>query len=100
MIIVSQPRNSITNFDNITDIKLEEYENKSWIIKCYIIDDKYINLAIYKTEKRAKEILKEIARFYRMSEAIKYVNSEVQVGILKEIDKEDKVAFVYEMPEE
>lgn len=61
MIIVSQDRDKIINFDNITEIMVDE----SAIV---ISDDIYMNygevIATYKTNDRAKEVLNEIIEIY------------------------------------
>lgn len=57
-------------------------------------------LGEYKTEERAKEVLREITRFYRMFNGVKYMNDTVKVGIINEIDKAGQDVYVYTMPEE
>ena len=93
MIIVSQEKNSIINFNNISSIELNEFEDEGWIIKCNIIDNSYINLAIYKTKERAKEVLQEIVDFYEISERYECSSNS---GLTLFIKK----TFVYEMPKE
>ncbi len=65
MIIVSQDKKDIINFNNIKAISVKE--NKIIAIGQFIIaeeDGAYI-LAEYETEKRAKEVLQEIVSKYR-----------------------------------
>ena len=101
MIIVSQPKNNIANFDNITNIELEEYENKGWIIKCYTTDNHYINLAIYKTEERAKEVLQEIINRIMLTERFEATCiPECQNNMVIDMYDNNRPLFIYEMPEE
>lgn len=61
MIIVSQDKKSIYNFDNIKSIDIVENE-------IYITDDILMNegakIGEYATEERAKEVLQEIIKAY------------------------------------
>lgn len=65
MIIVSQDKGSIYNFENIKSIDIVENE-------VYITDDILVNAGVrigkYKTEKRAKQILEDIISFYIRNE--------------------------------
>ena len=63
MIIVSQIKNSITNFDNVTNIEIDEFED-GFLIKCQILNKTHVNVGFYKTEERAKEVLQEIIKKY------------------------------------
>lgn len=62
MILVSQDKETIINFDNITEIAQEDGEIG---ITNDILNDDFQVIAIYKTEERAKEVLKEIVNKYR-----------------------------------
>ena len=55
MIIVSQDRKKIFNFDNISIIHIMD-NNKIWVDT----EKTCNNLGTYKTEERAKEVLQEI----------------------------------------
>lgn len=61
MIIVSQDKKSIYNFDNIKSIDIVENE-------IYITDDILMDegakIGEYETEERAKEVLQEIIKAY------------------------------------
>lgn len=96
MIIVSQDKETIVNFDKVTSIYvIEDYDSKKEDIEKYNIDystDEDINFVIgqYKTKERAKEVLQEIIksyRQYRTAECDGYTN------VLEE-------TAVFEMPEE
>ncbi len=86
MIIVSQNKADIINFDNITHMYFEPNDNTINVLTEY---DDYISIGKYKTKKRAKEVLREIInsyRDYRTAECDGYTN------VLQE-------TAVYEMPE-
>ena len=93
MIIVSQKKNSITNFDNVTNIEIDKLEDDGFLIKCQITNKMYVNVGFYKTEKRAKEVLQEIIKFYEISKRYECSSNN---GITLFTEK----TFVYEMPEE
>ena len=85
MIIVNQNKNSIVNFDNILQVYRTECS-----IRCEDCNNSYGYLGVYKTEERAKEVLKEIIksyRDYRVAECDGYTN------VLQE-------TAVFEMPKE
>lgn len=67
MIIVSQNKESIVNYENIEILgignPLENNNEKFGIIVNAITDNQYI-LGEYKTEERAKEVLQEIINKY------------------------------------
>lgn len=87
MIIISQDKKSIYNFDNIKSIDVLENEI---FLTDDILEDSGVNIAEYKTEERAKEVLQEIIkgyRHYRTAECDGYTN------VLEE-------TAVFEMPEE
>lgn len=64
MIIVSQDKGRIFNFRNLAQIYIFNEEKKDCEIRCETVDSLYEILGIYKTEKRAKEVLQEILRKY------------------------------------
>ena len=67
MIIVSQDKDTIMNFENIEILgignPLEDDEGKFKILANTTIDNQYV-IAKYTTEERAKEVLQEIASTY------------------------------------
>lgn len=90
MIIVSQDKTEITNFNNINLLKA----TKEGRILSY--DNAYDSkhdcsdvLGKYKTEERAKEVLQEILQIYRAGELSKIISGEELAEF-----------FSYEMPEE
>lgn len=92
MLIVEQDGTYTVNYDNVgyTSIAVDE-EEKNYAIAAVIIGERKIILGVYKTEKRAREVLKEIVNFYEVSERYKY-SGTMNIFI------EEK--FVYEMPKQ
>lgn len=89
MIIVSQDKGKIINFDNMTRVYITFDEGDDDVcIRTETVDSLYEDLGYYKTEGRAKEVLQEIIRAYTCWENFKY-------GIAEGI-----VTPKYEMPED
>lgn len=66
MIIVSQDKEKIVNFDNMTRVYITFDEGDDDVcIRTETVDSLYEDLGYYKTEERAKEVLAEIIKFYR-----------------------------------
>ena len=63
MIIVSQDKKAIYNFDNISSIQIEECNGTYNLIVYDQINDRD-SLGTYETEERAKEVLQEIIKIY------------------------------------
>lgn len=103
MIIVSQDKEKIVNFDKISCIYINKPDN------CFvyeIIADKgnedvaSILLGEYYSAKRAKEVLEEMEWLYRCCESYKYTRDfKTQEGIVKELNNRGFCMFRYEMPE-
>lgn len=65
MIIVSQDKTKIVNFDNLTQIYItQDEEETANFIRYESVDSLYDDLGVYKTEERAKEVLQEIVKKY------------------------------------
>lgn len=65
MIIVSQDKGKIINFDNMTQIYITFDEGDDDVcIRTETVDSLYEDLGYYKTEARAKEVLQEITKAY------------------------------------
>lgn len=65
MIIVSQDKGKIINFDNMTRVYIVFYEGDDDVcIRTETVDSLYEDLGYYKTEARAKEVLKQIIETY------------------------------------
>lgn len=89
MIIFSQNKDEIVNFDNIINIMITDCDGDFVISAVALVgvDDVYRELGYYKTEERAKEVLKDIVSKYRQFN----------------FDKNQAVTIlpkVYEMPKE
>lgn len=96
MIIVSQDREDIINFDNVKMINREE--NRISVDANFGRGDFYC-IAEYDTEERAKEVLAEIYKKYSDWQTMRMVrNEEMQAKIITG-DKSDYFD-VYIMPEE
>lgn len=78
MIIISQDKKQIINWDNITRISIEEPENDNKNKKYYIgadtnsAESMVWELGEYDTEERAKEVLQEIIDAYKGKLLIKF----------------------------
>lgn len=67
MIIVSQDKDGIINFENITAIRLivNLEDNKRNMITIDTVNAERYTVAKYVTEERAKEVLAEITEFWK-----------------------------------
>lgn len=91
MIIISQDKMEIFNFDKIFRLYVDNWGNKEFFVKVEKsgCDTLCVPLGEYKTEERAREVLQEIVeayRDYRTAECDGYTN------VLQE-------TAVFEMPE-
>ena len=89
MIIVSQNKDIIANFDNIISLDTDQC-NGVYVVECNFTNRNNVYLGEYETEERAKEVLQEIIksyRHYRTAECDGYTN------VLEE-------TAVFEMPKE
>lgn len=93
MIILSQDKEKIINFDNMTRVYITFDEGDDYVcIRTETVDSLYEDLGYYKTEARAKEVLQEL---------IEAVSIKEIEGTYKELEIIIKLkSFVaYEMPE-
>ena len=68
MIIESQDKTKIVNFDNLTQIYItQDEEETATFIRYETVDSLYDDLGEYKTEERAKEVLQEIIDMYKFN---------------------------------
>lgn len=91
MLIVSQDKETIINFENITRISImppqeEEYKYSISINSC-------LDLGYYKTKERAKEVLQEIVNKFKEYVTITNVAGNDIRGIYN-------IPKIYEMPKE
>lgn len=88
MIIVSQDKEKIVNFDNLTQVYItQDEEETAYFIRYETVDSLYDDLGQYKTEERVKEVLQEIVSKYKTT-LYNLKKNETVVNIPK----------VYEMP--
>ena len=99
MIIVSQDKDLIVNFDNTTVIGIAQNNSKE--IDSITVNGEEQFLAEYETEERAKEVLKEITKRCMLSERFKALSiSDAQREMIHEMYDKDERLFIYEMPKE
>ena len=88
MIIVSQDKTKIVNFDNLIQIYItQDEEETANFIRYESVDSLYEDLGEYKTEERAKEVLQEIISKYKTT----LYNSRTNETVVN-------IPKVYEMP--
>lgn len=87
MLILSQDRLEIVNFNNITNMFILNYS-----IKCMLTDGGETYIGAYETEKRAKEVLQEITKAYIENKKGQETNSIFGYSIIPS-------NTYYEMPE-
>lgn len=100
MIIISQDKDNIVNFNNIVSIVIDEFKfgsNRKRITAETL--GFTVVLGDYKTEKRAKEVLKSIVEVYQANKTFECTNDNVQSDVLNEIMERKLPLFTYEMPE-
>lgn len=101
MIIVSQDKKTIINFDNVIRINVRRLppNETGYAISIDTMDCLFDRFALYDTEERAKEVLSEIYKKYSDWQTMRMVrNEEMQAKIITG-DKGDYFD-VYIMPEE
>ena len=96
MIIVSQGKDELVNFDRIESIWIDVEEGR---VTIEATADTNSTLGTYSTEERAKEVLQEILKNNSIFNYFKCVNSEVQETMAGSFIRADFRFGVYEMPE-
>lgn len=91
MIILSQDKKGIVNFDMMNIICVAEYGKRNFIEINYENAEHKL-IAEYETEERAKEVLQEIWKFYEIAKRYECSSNN---GITIFLEKR----FTYEMPE-
>lgn len=95
MIIVSQDKGKIINFDNMTRVYITFDEGDDDVcIRIETVDSLYEDLGYYKTEGRAKEVLQEIVKTYVLTEQYKVEDERTRIKLMME------GILLYEMPED
>ena len=101
MIIESQDKTKIVNFDNLTQIYItQDEEETATFIRYETVDSLYYDLGEYKTEERAKEVLQGIIAVYQASKMFTCTGLEVQEIIADKYKEKGIKPFKFEMPEE
>lgn len=104
MLIISQDKRTIINLDNIKTIELDRITDFTAINifrETNEVETGVSGLYIgkYDTEERAKEVLQEIFKIYRLNKMFECSDRIEQAQTLQAILKEDTQPFTYEMPE-
>ena len=95
MIIVSQEKDAVLNFDNVIGIRtaIDIESNKENRIAIDTIEGERYYIARYSTEERAKEILQEIVRKYKLG------TNKIKIKTSRGADIVER-NIIYEMPKE
>lgn len=103
MIIVSQDKDTMINFDNIEILgignPLEDDDGRFKILANTTSDSQY-TLARYDTEERAKEVKKEIRTAYSNFSYFKNATKEGKDYIINLLKHKYEQFDIYEMPKE
>lgn len=102
MIIVSQDKTQIFNFDNINYLQMGKNFDNDFAVEINYSDCNYNVIARYKTEKRAKEVLQEILKQKAMFELYRLLptGGREQTEMLERFVQKRIILDTYEMPEE
>ena len=99
MIIVSQDKETIMNFDNSTTIRLYKYSTGYEIEAC-LTNGHISTLGNYATKDRAKEILRMIVSAYQSCKLFQCANNATQEEMAKKYQEFSITPFKFEMPQE
>ena len=91
MLILSQDKKTIINFEGITRVSIVPPVEKGY--KYSIAINGCLDLGYYDTEERAKEVLQEIINEYKSQNYLVY---DPETGSIKDVNKN----IVFIMPEE
>lgn len=94
MIIITQDKKQIVNFNNTEIIFLKQ--NEVWYQGVYA---EGYQLGRYSTEKRAKEVLTQIVYRYSAVEMYKVTDSQTKNAIAQIYLEKDITPYTFEMPE-
>ena len=106
MIIVSQDKKIISNFENIIGIQINEHIANSDGEKEYeivvITEKRECVVGVYETEERAKEVLQEMLKQKAMFELYKLAptGGKVHAEMLDRFAQKNIIFDTYEMPKE
>ena len=94
MIIVSQDKKAIYNFNNISSIQIEESNIAYELIVYDQINDRD-SLGTYETRERAREVLEEIINMYKATESFTAAANRISDNVSALAIKK---GFAYYMP--
>ena len=97
MIIVSQEKDELVNFDRIESIWINTEGEGRFTIEATA--DTNSTLGIYSTEERAKEVLEKIVTQKAIFEFFKNVPERTQISLAKGFKEDNTIFDTYEMPE-
>lgn len=100
MIIVSQDKMQIVNFENINNITIEWLRIFSYSNNYNGKDETKALLGQYKTIERAKEVLKMIVSAYQSCKLFQCTNNDAQEEMAKKYQEFSMTPFKFEMPKE
>ena len=100
MIIVSQDKSFILNFNNIEAIEIGNPKENEFegTIYARLMSNYFYKIGEYKRKERAKEVLALIYKIYSDQTLIKHINSEYQNKLIA--GDKNQYFDVYEMPED
>lgn len=99
MLIISQDKKSIYNFNNMKSLDL--VGNQIFVTDNTLADEG-VRIGKYETKERAKEVLKEITKRKAMFELFRIAptGGKEQTEMLEKFTQEKIIFDTYEMPEE
>lgn len=103
MIIVSQDKDNVVNFDNVIGIRTatDKENNKERLIAIDTMNGEIYYFAKYATEERAKEVLESITTAYQANKLLECTSgSKEQNQMAEELIEKGIKPFKYEMPGE
>jgi len=81
MIIISQDKRMLINFNNISGVVIRKNnEDSMWQLQCKAEGENKRIIGKYKTEERAKEVLNEFAEFYYRNDYKKALEPLIGIG--------------------
>lgn len=101
MIIVSQDKKTIVNFDNViyANVRKLPPNEIGYAIRIYTFESDFERFALYDTEERTKEVLADIYMKYSDWQSMRMIKNEnIQAKIVS--GDNSKYFDVYMMPEE
>lgn len=101
MIIVSQDKYNVLNFNTTVNIGLEEISTLNDIVQVTAeTNGNAVVLGKYKNEERAKEVLEDMVTTRAIFEIYKCSDTDIQCMFDKRMLEENMTFDTYEMPEE